>query len=623
MANVKSRVNTTKAASTKINTKGKVGRPRKSLTNVQNVTGKDVVQRQRRVKLKKKPEKKVTICKLNTNQEENKSNEYKKPNLKKLLTNSGRIKQKTKIDIKLFNELLKTELQIKDSDLSPKKEVHKNTRLKNNNKDEKVRKSAKKRTIANSGSKPDSQIDKSPNQNKSQCDNTEITKTNIESGKDLNNETPTPPPPKIFQCDYCNKIFRTKPAIKRHLSIHDKLTSYACSQCNKYFSNLIYLSAHSKRQHPNWNIHYMCNICDKAFLLKANLKHHLACHSRNEKMFKCIYCKEKYYEQHELIEHEKQHLVDGKYLCIVCEMGFDCRNRLTSHYRVHLKVKDFMCQHCGKEFLRMNSMKRHVQICHSGHRIQCKICKKYLKGHLAEHMRTHEKNRPHVCPECGQRFTQSTQLTVHRRSHSGSRPYTCRICKRPFTHSNALMLHIRRHTGEKPFTCAMCPINFSQLPHMKAHMRNIHGKENPYRCQKCKQFFKLKADLSEHTKSCNANRKASKSSQKGDPDEESATRLTRMRFLLALLLTMIATKEKLKYLGFNKRLIDELLVESLEAMGHKPCKDLALTPFNRLNTNIEILLEGTVPKEQMEKLKKEKKTTEQILELLTDEKKRG
>lgn len=75
--------------------------------------------------------------------------------------------------------------------------------------------------------------------------------------------------------------------------------------------------------------------------------------------------------------------------------------------------------------------------------------------------------------------------------------------------------------------------------------------------------------------------------------------------------------------GFNKRLIDDLLVESLEAMRHKPCKDDSLTSFNRLKINIEILLKGTVPSEQMEKLKKDNKTTEQILELLTDEKKRN
>lgn len=73
--------------------------------------------------------------------------------------------------------------------------------------------------------------------------------------------------------------------------------------------------------------------------------------------------------------------------------------------------------------------------------------------------------------------------------------------------------------------------------------------------------------------------------------------------------------------GFNKRLIDDLLVESLEAMGHVPCKNESLAPLKRLKTNIEILLNGTVPREKMEKFRKENKSTEDILELLTDEKK--
>ncbi|CAK1550614.1 unnamed protein product [Leptosia nina] len=575
MANVKSRVNTTKTATR--NGKGKVGRPKKSLSNVQNVTGKDVITRQARRKVRTQsedtPNKHTSPLKGNTNL--------------KRLQSGGHIRRKRKLDINLFDEILKSELQIDDNNHNI---VKKDDKPNSNVKDE----------LSDSLAK----------------DNHQNRKSSSNSEKSSNKETVNV---QVFICDYCNKQFNNRASVRRHLFVHDKVSSFSCPQCKKYFQNHLYLAAHTKRQHPNWEKHFMCNICDRPYLLKSNLKLHLASHSRDEKMFKCIYCKEKFADQRLLIDHEKQHLVDGKYLCIVCEMAFDCRNRLTFHYRSHLKVKDFVCQHCGKEFLRMNSVRRHVQVCHSGHRLQCKICKKFLKGHLSEHMRTHEKTRPHVCPECGQRFTQSTQLTVHRRSHSGARPYSCRICKRPFTHSNALMLHIRRHTGEKPFSCAMCPTSFSQLPHMKAHMRKIHGKEDPYRCQKCKKFFKLKAELEEHLKSC----KKKGMGVKEDLDVESATRLSRMRFLLALLLTMIASKEKLKILGFNKRLIDDLLVESLEAMNYTPCKDYTLTPFNRLKINIETLLEGTVPSEQMEKLRKDNKTTEQVLELLTDEKKRN
>lgn len=73
--------------------------------------------------------------------------------------------------------------------------------------------------------------------------------------------------------------------------------------------------------------------------------------------------------------------------------------------------------------------------------------------------------------------------------------------------------------------------------------------------------------------------------------------------------------------GFNKRLIDDLLIESLEAMGHTPCRDESLSPLKRLRNNIDTLLKGTVPKEKMEKFEKENKTTEELLELLTNEKK--
>lgn len=62
-------------------------------------------------------------------------------------------------------------------------------------------------------------------------------------------------------------------------------------------------------------------------------------------------------------------------------------------------------------------------------------------------------------------------------------------------------------------------------------------------------------------------------------------------------------------------------MESLEAMGHVPCVDKSLTPLNRLRNNIDILLKATVPKEQMDKFQNENKTTEELLELLTNEKK--
>lgn len=56
-------------------------------------------------------------------------------------------------------------------------------------------------------------------------------------------------------------------------------------------------------------------------------------------------------------------------------------------------------------------------------------------------------------------------------------------------------------------------------------------------------------------------------------------------------------------------------------MGITPCKDKSLSTLKKLKVNIDMLLAGTIPKEQMEKMKSGNKTTEELLEILTDEKK--
>ncbi|KAJ0178462.1 hypothetical protein K1T71_006285 [Dendrolimus kikuchii] len=549
------------------------------------------------------------------------------PNAKNALVNkNGKVRKRRKKDLELINELLKSELMINDA--KKKRNITKDSGGVNNNNDADI-------TDQNSTENLQKNINKNTDKNKK-----DSPKARNKKNDDKNNKTKHVTLSNglvltlsMFQCDICKKNFTSKSSIRRHMYAHLNLKPFPCPHCRKKFRNKVTVKRHMKYHHGikiNVPDNYLCDICNRPFRLKENLALHLSTHVKTENSYKCIYCDKKFSYHLLLVKHEKQHLVTGRYQCTLCNMSYECRNQLAAHVKGHLKIKDYICQYCGKEFLRLNSMRRHVQICHGGQRIQCPICKKSLKGHLTEHMRTHEKRRPHKCPDCGQCFTQSTQLNVHRRSHTGARPYPCRICDKFFSHSNALMLHIRRHTGEKPFPCALCPLSFSQLPHMKAHMRKIHGKENPYRCTKCNQYFKLKVQLENHSKTCTVGdrpltlEEKMKASMKVEEIEavESGMTLPRMRFLLALLFTMIATKEKLKYLGFNKRLIDELLEESLEAMGQTPCKDDNLSALKRLKTNIQLLLKETVPQDQMEKFQNENKSTEELLELLTDEKKK-
>lgn len=45
-------------------------------------------------------------------------------------------------------------------------------------------------------------------------------------------------------------------------------------------------------------------------------------------------------------------------------------------------------------------------------------------------------------------------------------------------------------------------LGFSQLPHLKKHLKSIHGLDKPYMCENCKEFFKTKYDIQQHSFEC-------------------------------------------------------------------------------------------------------------------------
>ena len=93
--------------------------------------------------------------------------------------------------------------------------------------------------------------------------------------------------------------------------------------------------------------------------------------------------------------------------------------------------------------------------------------------------------------------------------------------------------------------------------------------------------------------------------------------ISHMRFLVAILLKKISTEERLKELGFDKRLIDNVLIDSLKCAGRVVCEETNLDQAQRLRINIQELLEWTVPPQFMEEFRSAQRSTEEILEKLT------
>ena len=139
---------------------------------------------------------------------------------------------------------------------------------------------------------------------------------------------------KKFDCKLCLKSFKYQSHFKRHQLVHSGEKYFKCDQCEKKFSQSGGLNKHRKKAHqlPSLKIQkvksnekneisqFKCNICNKYFKYKSQLKLHERMHV-GEKPFKCDYCEKKFSRSTYLLLHKKRHTGDKPYKCEFCGKG--------------------------------------------------------------------------------------------------------------------------------------------------------------------------------------------------------------------------------------------------------------------------------------------------------------
>ncbi|CAL1539680.1 unnamed protein product [Lymnaea stagnalis] len=230
---------------------------------------------------------------------------------------------------------------------------------------------------------------------------------------------------KCFRCDLCNKTCDNLRTVKRHMNKHTGQNSHVSDFCGKQFLNvgicnrhkLIHVAVKAKQDM------FKCDVCDKTFSWKQNLRKHLLSHPDFKPGYKCFIC--------------------GKALSQKCN--------LVTHTRLHTNEKPFRCDICAMSFPRKDALTHHI-LRHMG-----------LSG-----------KRPYACGTCNLTFRTNSQLSTHTRTHTGEKPFKCQVCDKYFRREQHVKIHSLVHTDERPFKCDVCGEKYKQKGSLVAHREKQH-----------------------------------------------------------------------------------------------------------------------------------------------------
>lgn len=318
-----------------------------------------------------------------------------------------------------------------------------------------------------------------------------------------------------FVCDICDRAFKEKDMLVKHMSCHIELKQFECLECGKKYMKSHQLREHKKRHFEEGS--FQCNSCQKRFFSPNKLREHIRIHT-GETPLKCNICGKGFKRHSNLSEHKKIHdpnreVKPPKELFCHCGQVFKTQRDLDWHKEgVHEKIPK-KCTFCGEVFTHSSSLTRHVRLKHEGTFMPtgkketlyapCPICSQmFYKTSINKHIRIkHQGQKPYQCDICKKQFVAKCNLDNHMWQHKNqrSRPFKCTLCKKAYLRAPLLEQHMRSHRGIKPFVCNECGLQFTVKSNWQRHVQEHDGTRN-YECPHCRKRFTRSYYLTDHLK---------------------------------------------------------------------------------------------------------------------------
>uniref|UniRef100_A0A182WBU6 Protein krueppel n=1 Tax=Anopheles minimus TaxID=112268 RepID=A0A182WBU6_9DIPT len=226
---------------------------------------------------------------------------------------------------------------------------------------------------------------------------------------------------------------------------------------------------------------YFCNVCDKGFRFKSMMERHILTHTK-EKKFHCEICGKGFAQKVNLTIHMRVHtgeFPDRKFTCQICQKKCTRVSELDAHRATHFRRFPHVCPLCTKRYSDATGFYDHFQAEHRGEMAVCDLFELLSQNENslvisgAPPANIKNENGSFVCTVCGQSYRLEANLERHkRRMHM--KIYSCPHCVRKFPYKSLLEKHLPTHTLEKPFKCPYCTLSYTQRVNLRVHIDRKH-----------------------------------------------------------------------------------------------------------------------------------------------------
>ena len=323
---------------------------------------------------------------------------------------------------------------------------------------------------------------------------------------------------KEFECNQCPSQFSYKFGLKMHQrSVHEGIKDYECDQCDYSCSVKQTMLTHKKAVHDKIKDNF-CDQCHYSCSTKQMLRIHKKARHDSVKDHQCDVCPYQTAYKTALAIHKK-HVHNGKkafsktkkkFKCDMCSFETNFKHSLFNHKKgIHDKIKDFKCSQCPFESAYRTSLLLHERSAHKTTTVAkssrvTRLSMKTLEVKVTDihKMGADVEIKHYKCDHCSFESKFKTSLVLHEKSvHNTTIDSRYKKASQNHEETDRDKSEGDMKSQKKKFGCTMCTFETNYKYSLPAHMKGVHFKIKPFKCDKCPYAAVLKQNLALHKRS--------------------------------------------------------------------------------------------------------------------------